>query len=159
MPLPLQLFQTPLRPKFCRVRGFYAGIPTSGPPVEEKTNKKRNKQQHTNDHIIQVPCTVQWTTPSRQRAAHGDFEGFRFDGFLRAPAHVVGGEAYGVSLGGPAEGHLGRGDGRLGGVLVVAVDKVRGQEDGDDEGEEQSRGDDGLAHVVAHGLWRRGCRT
>lgn len=102
---------------------------------------------------------VQWTTPTRGRASHRYFEGFRFDGFLRGPAHIVGGEADGVRLGGPPEGHLGRGDGRLGGVLVIAVDEVRGQEDGDDEGEEESGGDDGLAHVVAHRLWRMGCRT
>lgn len=96
---------------------------------------------------------------TRSRGAHGYFEALRFDGFLRTPAHVVGGEANGVRLGGPAEGHLGRSNGRLGGVLVVAVDKVGRQENGDDEGEEQGRGDDGLAHVIAHRLWRKGCCT
>lgn len=38
---------------------------------------------------------------------------------------------------------------------MVPVDEVRGQEDGDDEGEEQRRGDDGLTHVVTYHLWRR----
>lgn len=39
---------------------------------------------------------------------------------------------------------------------MVTVDEVRGQEDGDDEGEEQSRGNDGLTHVVTYRLWERG---
>lgn len=35
---------------------------------------------------------------------------------------------------------------------MVPVDEVRGQKDGNDEGEEQRCGDDGLAHVVAYSL-------
>ena len=76
-------------------------------------------------------------------------------GVQRASPHVIGRVADGVGLGGPAEGHLRRGDGRLGRVLVVAVDVVGGEEDGDDEGEEHGRGDDGLADIVTHGLWSR----
>lgn len=35
---------------------------------------------------------------------------------------------------------------------MVTVDEVRGQEDGNDEGEEQCCGDDGLAHVITYSL-------
>ena len=74
-------------------------------------------------------------------------------GVQGAAAHVVSGVADGVGLGGPAEGHLGRGDGGLGGALVVAVDAVGGQQDGDDEGQQHRGGDDRLAHLVAYRLW------
>lgn len=92
-------------------------------------------------------------------AAYRYFKGVSLDGFLRAPAHVVSREADGISLSWPAESHLSRGDRGLRRVLVVPVDEVRGQEDGDDEGEEQSRGNDGLTHVVTYRLWRRKCCT
>lgn len=84
--------------------------------------------------------------------AYGYLEGVGLDGFLRAAAQVVGGEADGVDLRRAAEGHLGRSDGGLGGLLVVAVDEVGRQQDGDDEGQQQGRGDDGFARVVTDHL-------
>lgn len=91
----------------------------------------------------------------QKEAAHRYFEGVCLDGFLGATADVVCREADGISLSRPSESHLGRGDRRLRRVLVVAVDEVGGEEDGDNEGEEQSRGDDGLTHFVTYGLWKR----
>lgn len=88
-----------------------------------------------------------------KEAAHRYFKGLCLDGVLRAAAKVVCREADGVPLSWPAESHLSGGDGGLRRVLVVPVEEVRRQEDGDDEGEEQRRGDDGLTHVVTFRLW------
>lgn len=90
-----------------------------------------------------------WGPPA---VTYGDLKGVGLDGLLRAAAQGVSGEADGVNLRRAAEGHLSRRDRRLRGLLVVAVDEVGGQQDGDDEGEEQSRGHDGPTHVVTDGL-------
>lgn len=95
---------------------------------------------------------AQWLEPCPVTEAYGYLKGVGLDGFLRAAAEVVSGEADGVNLRRAAERHLRRRYRRLRGLLVVPVDEVRGQQDGDDEGEEQSRGDDGPAHVVTHHL-------
>ena len=61
---------------------------------------------------------------------HRDLEGVHRDlvlhGVQRGPAGARRGVADREGLGGPAEGHLGRGNGRLVGVLVVAVDAEGG---------------------------------
>lgn len=89
-------------------------------------------------------------TNERLRETYGYFEDFSLSGFLGAPAHIVSREADGIRLSWPAERHLRRRYRRLGRVLVVAVEEVRRQEDGHDEGEEQGGGDDSLTHVVAY---------
>lgn len=94
-----------------------------------------------------------------KESAYRYFKGISLNGFLRAPAYVVSREADGVSLSWPTESHLSRGNWGLGRVLVVPVDEVGGQEDGDDEGEEQCCGNDGLTHVITYGLCRRVCCT
>lgn len=101
-----------------------------------------------------------WKLPKHfQERPYGYFEGINgylvLHGVQRATAHVVSGVADWVGLCGPPEGHLSRGDGRLGGVLVVTMDEVGGQEDGDEEGQQHGGGNDGFADVVTHGLWIR----
>lgn len=89
-----------------------------------------------------------------KEVAYRYFKGVSLNRFLRASAYIVSREAYGVGLSWPTESHFSRGNRRLGRVLVVPVYEVWGQEDGNDEGEEQSCGDDGLTHVVTYHLWR-----
>lgn len=103
-----------------------------------------------------LSCFAQlcWLEISLKEAAYRYFKDVVLNGFLRAAAYVVSWETDGISLSWPSESHLRRGDWGLRRVLVVTVDEVQGQEDGDDEGQQQSSGDDGLTHVVTYHLWR-----
>ena len=87
---------------------------------------------------------------------HQDLEGVHRDlvlhGVQRGPAGARRGVADREGLGGPAEGHLGRGNGRLVGVLVVAVDAEGGQQHRHDEGEEHGRRDHCAAQLITQGV-------
>lgn len=100
------------------------------------TNKADTKTQHAKRH----------------HQAYRYFEGVHshlvLHGVQGRAADVAGGVADGVGLRGAPERHLGGGDGRLRGVLVVPVDAVERNQHGDDKAQHHCPCDHSLAHVI-----------